>query len=355
MTKYLLIAIIFIAPIFTYAQGGIIMRQFFKPGLKVSAEAMPQTTDSYTGKLRLYNGRAGLVIPIKSKLGVKFKPKELMKLENLKELKNIKDWKTIPKLAMKVVEPDAYQIFMNLNAGYTVMDGNRRVRDFYPNYDTTTYNMYKFSAGVTGIHYRKKMRILFYSGDIGFVETKESFPSFHPNINALVGMGKIQSPFKFNYYGLYLGYANGKIIPVPFVGVDLRLANKARLNVTLPVQLKLSFKANRKTRYALLAQYTGFAGAWGVSEPYNTRQHLNHSYLKTTGILERKLSKEVKLFVEAGWSHARRESWYAGIKLLDRKITKIYRYPGAPYVNVSIYRSFGKSLFDSGIGNLLNF
>ncbi len=352
--KRTFLTLLFFCPILLHAQGGILLRQFFKPGVKVGVETMPQSlTNSDNPYLNLYSSKASLVVPIKSKLGVKLKPKELIKLENLKALKNIKDWKTIPKLALKIIEPNAHQIFMNFNAGYTMMDGTIRPDDTQT-YEPFNIQLYRFSAGVTGIHYRKNMRVLFYSGDLGFMESSESFSTLHPNVNALVGMGKIHSPFKFTYYGVYLGYANGKILPIPFAGIDFRVANKARLNLTFPIQAKLSFKTNKKTRLALLAQYTGFASGLDNDNDENLRVHQNHSYLKTTGILERKLNKEVKLFVEAGWSVARRTGWNGGTELFAKNNIRIFPYKGAPYFHVSVYRSFGKSLFDSSIGNLLN-
>jgi len=351
------IFLIIISPLLSNAQGGIIARQLFKPGLKLGGEAMYEGLFEGEQVLGFYSAKAGVVVPIKSKYKLKIQPKELLNLKNLWELRKFKDWETYPKIAGKLIQPKAYQVFWNFNAQYTVMYG----KDYYPAADVESEStdqisgLMKVSTGVTGMYYMQKMRAIFYSADVGFMEDERSISKLRPVFNLMAGQAKIQNPFTYYYYGLYLNVSNGRTVPIPFVGVDLRVANKMRLNLTLPFQAKMSFKINKKKRYALLVQYNGFTSGFTPDTPdkelVKPRYNFTHTYAKATGILEQKLSKNLKVFTEIGWAGVRRFREY------DRaggSVNKTIKLKSSPYAYISIYHTFGKSLFDSSIGNLLN-
>jgi len=120
----------------------------------------------------------------------------------------------------------------------------------------------------------------------------------------------------------------------------------------------MSFKVSKKKRYALLIQYAGLVSGYtpGVHHAEVAPRHnFTHTYLKTTGILERKISKNLKLFMEAGWASMRRFREYeSNTGGLFRKPDKVTKLAGSPYGYIAIYHTFGKSLFDSSVGNLLN-
>ena len=351
-----------ISPTIIQAQGGIIARQIFKPGVKVGGEAMYEglLKGDLTNELGVYTAKAQVNIPIKSKFGVKIQPKELLKLQNLWQLRKFKNWKTYPKLARKLIAPNAHQMFWNFNTQYTLIYGN----EFSP-IDEEGISLDQFSGlmrvstGITGIHYLQKMRVAFYSADIGFMEDAQSISRLHPNLTLMGGQAKIQNPFSYYYYGMYLNYNSGRLITIPFAGADLRVANKARLNLTLPLQAKMSFKVNKTKRYALLIQYSGLVSGFTPRDQQMQtamRQNFTYTYVKTTGILEQKISKNLKLFMEAGWAGSRRLREYedntGGLFRSPDKVTKL---AGSPYGYIAIYHTFGKSLFDSSVGNLLNF
>jgi|GEM_PF-1049661 len=350
-----------ITPIISQAQGGIIARQFFKPGVKVSGEAMYEglLEGDLTNELGFYTAKAQVNIPIKSKFGIKVQPKELLKLQNLWELRKFASWKTYPKLARKLIAPNAHQMFWNFNTQYTVMYGS----EYYP-IDEEGASLEHFSGlmrvstGVTGLHYLKKMQVAFYSADIGFMEDGQSISRLHPNVTLMGGYAKIKNPFAYFYSGMYLNYNSGRLLTIPFVGADLRVANKARLNITLPLQAKMSFKVNKEKRYALLVQYAGLVSGFTPQDrhlPEMTRHNFTYTYVKTTGILERKISKNLKLFMEAGWASMRSFNEYeSNTGGLFRKPDKVTKLAGSPYGYIAIYHTFGKSLFDSSVGNLLN-
>ncbi len=350
-----------VTPIISHAQGGIIARQFFKPGVKVGGEAMYEglLEGDLTNELGFYTAKAQVNIPIKSKFGIKVQPKELLKLQNLWELRKFASWKTYPKLAAKIIAPNAHQMFWNFNTQYTVMYGS----EYYPIEEEGISlehfsGLMRVSTGVTGLHYLKKMRVAFYSADIGFMEDAQSISRLHPNFTVMGGYAKIQNPFMYYYSGMYLNYNSGRLISIPFAGTDLRIANKARLNLMLPLQAKMSFKVNKKKRYALLLQYNGLVAGFTPQDrhlPEMTRHNFTYTYVKTTGILEQKISKNLKLFMEVGWASQRRFNEYeSNTGGLFRKPDKVTKLAGSPYAYISIYHTFGKSLFDSSVGNLLN-
>ena len=362
---YIMLRIIFflfcIVPVISHAQGGIIARQIFKPGVKVGGEAMYEglLEGDLTNELGFYTAKAQVNIPIKSKYGIKIQPKELLKLQNLWELRKFKSWKTYPKVVGKLFAPNAHQVFWNFNTQYTVMYGS----EYYPvNEEGISLEHFsglmRVSTGVTGLHYFKKMRVAFYNADIGFMEDRGSISRLHPNITLMGGVAKIKNPFVYYYSGIYLNYNSGRLLPIPFAGTDLRVANKARLNLTLPLQAKMSFKVNKEKRYALLMQYAGLVSGFTPQDQHlahSTRHNFTYTYIKTSGILERKISKNLKLFLEAGWASQRRLLEFEGnTGGWFRSPDKVTKLAGSPYGYIAIYHTFGKSLFDSSVGNLLN-
>jgi len=350
-----------ITPIISQAQGVIIARQFFNPGVKVSGEATYEglLEGDLTNELGFYTTKVQLNIPIKSKFGIKVKPKELLKLENLWELRKFANWKTYPRVFGKLFVPNAHQMFWNFNTQYTVMYGN----EYYPIDDKGVSlnhfsGLIRVSTGVTGLHYLKKMQVAFYSADVGFMEDGQSISRLHPNVTLMGGYAKIKNPFVYYFSGMYLNYNSGRLLSIPFVGVDLRVANKARLNITLPLQAKMSFKVNKEKRYALLVQYAGLVSGFTPKDRHLqeiTRHNFTYTYVKTTGILERKISKNLKLFMEAGWASMRNFNEYeSNTGGLFRKPDKVTKLAASPYAYIAIYHTFGRSLFNSSVGNLLN-
>jgi len=357
MTLRILIFVLTCAPLILNAQGGIIARQLFKPGVKVGGEAMYEGLLQGEQVLGFYSGKASVVIPVKSKYGLKVKPKELLKLENLWQLRKLKDWKTYPKIARRLIQPKAHQVFWNFNTQYTMMYGKdyHALPDTPDEFKDQLSGLIRVSTGVTGIHYMQKMRAIFYSADLGFMEDGQSVSKLKPQLSLMAGQAKIHNPFTYYYYGLYINYNNGRTIPIPFVGADLRIASKARLNLTLPFQAKMSFKVNKKKRYALLVQYNGLTGGFTPDSPdkelTKPRYNFTHTYAKATGILEQKLSKNLKVFTEIGWAGMRRFREY---ERTGGTVNRTLKLKSSPYAYISIHHTFGRSLFDSSIGNLLN-
>ncbi len=351
---YKLLVLCLFSPLMTYGQGGIIARQLFKPGVKIGGEAIYEGLLQGEQVLGFYSAKTNVTIPVKSKFKVKLAPGELLKLSNLWELRKIGKLKTFPKFIGSMIQPKAHQIFWNFNTQYTIMYGKDYIIENSDEPTDQISGLMKVSTGVTGLHYMKGMQAFFYSGDLGFMEDMGSVSRMQPIVSVMGGYAKIKNPFLMYYSGLFLNYNNGRVLPIPFVGIDLRVANKARLNLTMPFQAKVSFKVNKEKRYALLVQYNGFAS--GFTPDYqlidhNQRYNFTNTYVKATGILERKISRNLKIFMETGWVGIRRFNEY------DRsgnEITRTLKLKSSPYAYISIYHTFGKSLFNSSIGNMLN-
>lgn len=324
---------------------GFLMNKFFKPGVKFNTEyqANRLTNDNY---LDFATNRLGMSIPIKSKLGVKIDWKQF-KLTDLKALGN---WKETTGMLQKYIQPKVHQIIWNGNLNYYNLYGN----NFLQADSTITpfsdgLNLVGVNTGITGFHYLRKARILFYSTSIGLVENISHIKGTRPYGSVLAGVAQVAGLSSVVYFGGYLGFGNGVILPAPFLGFDVKLAKKLRLNVTLPVQIKLTY-SKKKNHLSFLVAMTGFLSGYEKDNNIHLEGPLTTSYLKLGVNYSFKVSKKVRLFLDAGWADLRRFNF--GSKRLDNQ--RPSKVTGAPYIGISFDRKLGKSLFDASIGNMLN-
>jgi hypothetical protein len=328
-----------------------IFNQFFQPSVRLNTEYTPDMGTRLLGSSSdaLSYGRANfnLILPIKSKLGVK-----VDWLEALKAARNIRSFKL--KDVGKIARIKMYQIFWNVRPQvfflqYSPSDSAQSA--YFPQ----KQQAFGLSTGITGIHTLRRFRLLFYSFNAGFVEDKTSVRQMQPNMTAVIGIAHINRVIYYWYYGAYLNYSNGRFIPAPFFGIEANLAKKLWLNITLPVQMRLGWQLSKMTKLDLVLGLNGYSSGFTFDQPINggtdpQRGFYSGFQFRISATYNVKLGKQTKLFFEAGVIPARRFN-------ILRSADNLYTPQLNPtvYGGFSIFYSFKKSLLGSVIDGLISF
>lgn len=329
-------SLLFLIPVFSEGQS-FITNRIIQSGLIIDAEYHPGDF-LHDDDLNFLRSRIGISVPVKSKFTIKPDFKKFA----LEDLEVITDWKkkALP-LLNKYFQPKMHQIIWNFNVNYA-------------HYQIPTHlqHMAGFNTGITGFHYLKKAKFVFYSGNIGINENPGNFNRLDVQGSALGGMAILSGIRSVFYFGGFVGYANNNVYPAPFVGFDTRVAKKVRLNVTLPVQIKLTFK-QKKSKLSVFLGLSGFASGYelspAVSLPgdYGNGNRLSASYLKSGIDFSVKVAKRTRFNLFVGYLPWRR-FWIGNAIFFEPNLN------GSPYAGFSIHQKLGKSLFDASIGNMLN-
>jgi len=323
---------------FSYGQG-FITNRIIQSGLVIDGEYHPGDL-LYDQDLNFLRSRLGVSVPVKSKFTIKPDFKKFA----LEDLEVITDWKkkALP-LLQKYLQPKMHQIIWNLNLNYAHFQD-----------DIYFQNMAGFNTGITGFHYLKKAQFLFYSGNFGINENPLNMDKIDVQGSALAGMAILSGIRSVFYFGGFVGYSNKRVFPAPFLGFDTRVAKKLRLNVTLPVQIKLTHK-QKKSKLSVFVGLSGFSSGYEpvsvdtVSTEYYNVGYLDASYLKSGIDYSFKMGKRTRLNLFAGYLGWRRFQFGFPLGFDIQPALN-----GAPYFGFSIHQKLGKSLFDASIGNMLN-
>lgn len=318
---------------------GFLTGRIIKSGLIIDAEYQPG--DFIHGNdLNFLRSRVGVSVPVKSKFTIKPDFKQFA----LEDLEVITDWKkkALP-LLNKYFQPKMHQIIWNLNLNYAHFQD-----------DENFQNMAGLTTGITGFHYLKKAKFVFYSGTFGVNENPEKFDQLDVQGSALAGMAILSGVRSVFYFGGFVGYANNRVVPAPFLGFDTRVAKRLRLNVTLPVQMKLTYKV-KKHKLSVFLGLSGFVSGYESvpnSDSVGTYQYnvgnLNASYLKSGIDYGFKVGKRARLNLFAGYLPWRQFRFGAPSFDFQKDLG------GSPYFGFSLHQKLGKSLFDASIGNMIN-
>lgn len=315
-----------------------IFNQLFRPSLRLNTEYVH---DFSNNKDQLHTGRANinLIIPIKSKLDVKVKWDNILK---------IKKWKDIKKVA----KIRAHQIFWNFRPQFTYLNFQPKAPTDYPFAQRPQLN-YGFSTGVTGVHLLRKMKLLFYSINIGINEDLRSIGKMHPSGNLLLGIAHANKLVFYWYYGIYVSYNNGRVLPAPFIGIQANLTKRLTLNITLPVQFQLSWKVSKKVKLDFITGISGFSGGFGLEDLSTkvVRYDFSAFQLRSGLVFTAKLGKQAQLYLEAGMIPYRQVSWNSKDNIFEK--------PNLGYLNtygaMSLFFTFQKSLLSSTIDQIIAF
>lgn len=326
----------------TISQGqSFIFNQFFQPSLRINT--VYNHDFNFLNKDQLHVGQADVncIIPIKSQLKLKVKWDKLLKLKLKKATK------------LKV-----YQLFWNFRPRMLYLDLKYKDASLEHPFQKKAHFAYGFSTGLSGIHLiakpLKKTKILFYSVSIGMMEDVQSVQlSPIPSVNAMIGFAHIRNLSFYWYYGLFFSYNNGQVLPAPFFGIQAKLTKAVWVNITLPVQVRFSFKVSKKFKLDLSAGLSNFSTAFGYQNPNNSQwQRSIFGDLRMRGALTAnfKLSPQAILYLEAGCYAYQFPSFRWGNTLFATPELSPSVYGG-----LSLYYSFKKSLLGSTIDGIILF
>ncbi len=317
-----------------------IFNQLFRPSIRLNATYSHDFNFENKDRLHLGQSDINCIIPISSKLALDV------------------DWKNLFKLRLrKALKLKVYQIFWNFRPKVVYLDLAYKDANRSNPFGGKPHFTYGFSTGITGIHLLPKRllkpKFLFYQFNIALMEDEQSvqakpFPSF----TAMIGVAQMKS-FNFHwYYGLYFSYNNGLIIPAPFLGFQFKLSPKVWVNITLPVQIKFSFKVSKSLKIDLGAGISGFSTAFGsLNGSRSIERHVFGMLRVRTGItFNIKLSPQTTLYLEGGAYPYQVPNFRWHQPTFDKPDLSTPIYGG-----FSLYYSFKKSLLGSTIDGLIMF
>jgi hypothetical protein len=316
--------------------------QLFLPSLSVGAEGtLPRPVKS-AESVTYYSLGGGIQanVPISGKIELD------LNLDKLKNWKNIKNWKDIENIGKALpVDVSGYQLFWTVNGGLCntqlTMSG-----------DSTAHLGYYFHTGVSGLHLQKKFRLLFYQATLGFSEDKNTMSQLKPVFSAYMGQARIIKYGFILYYGGYINYTDGALLPIPFVGIYTALPPFFDLQVTLPLQARLSYRKHKTLRASAEIAFSGFQTGYAALDPLTNdyeRYRLRSSHLKIATTAEHR-TEGGRLSFEVGTVVARSAK-------LSQGSTNIADYTpkGGIYMSVNYQATLGRKSLIKTVWDKLEF
>ncbi|MDO9001480.1 MAG: hypothetical protein Q7W45_17065 [Bacteroidota bacterium] len=206
-------------------------------------------------------------------------------------------------------------------------------------------NILNATAGLMGLRLSRKYRVQFYSATVTIAEQDKTINNSVPRFSALIGQLHLRG-FKRNYfYGIAATYSDGLLIPSPFFGGSEPIGKKFIFNYTLPVQINLQYKDNKKT---LVTVGVGFDGYRNGILYLTKRKNLNYYAGLTYANFRYKLSKSLVARVECGYV------FYQNLQYTktDGVPTK-FGINSSPYVQIGFSVLFGKTFWEKVFENVI--
>lgn len=203
-------------------------------------------------------------------------------------------------------------------------------------------NLYGVTAGVLGVRLTKKYRVLFYSLTTSIAEQDKTLNKIGPRFSGILGQLHIRGLKKNFFYGVAATYSDGLFIPAPFLGGSQPIGNHFIFNYTLPVQLNIQYKDNKKTLVTLGVSADGYRS--GIE--YKTKR-LNVTYTSGVGYLNFRYKFTNSFLVRAEGGYV----FYQNIRYSDLAGYKTnYPLSTGPYVQVGFNVLFGQTIWEKVIG-----
>lgn len=300
-----------------------------RPSVRITGDYQPAPFTDDGINYTSWSAGVNALIPLKTKIDLDF---------NLNLRERI-DRKRQGKKQKPLVEAKAHQIFFQFGG---------RAR-FY-NFDQL--NEQRSVQGGTfalfGIHAKFNKgtpRFFFYGAQIGIDEDFKNYSAIQPNGSLIMGGGHLFNFKTLLYYGGYVGYIGGDFVASPFIGLNTKIGEKWAFGLTLPVQTKFTFTANKKFKQDFVASLYG-----------NQHGHYNSGLIleegdrlsfRTTGLRVSTQSrimaaKNFRISIQAGWQFLNTMRLMKGHPSFDSM-----KRDGSLFVRLSLALSFGNSLLDS--------
>lgn len=290
----------------------------FRPSVRVGAQAIPQQPVGDSLSFGVNRTFANFVIPLGGSAEVEVDLKRLKKLEIKKGL-NAK----------------VQQHFLTINSG---------LRQFQGNYAKPTRHAYNFGVGLTGIKASLRRGLWFYTTNLGIIQSTAQSEGFHPYFLGAGGIIFVKGLRKQTVLGAGLTYWRGGFLPFPLLGITRPLGKKFTMELLLPAQAQVRYKAHKKAELRAFVGLQSFAAGLGAAPPSWLNEaetgnyFLRFSEVRTSLIAEWKVKKRMAFFFEAGATTlAQLDLFREGESLHDEA------YPIAPFLGVSMQMGLGRA------------
>lgn len=283
--------------------------QFFIPQINIKTELFNESPlqKGSTETYQHFGIGGNATIPIKGKFDVD------LNLNKLKNLKNIKSWKdlSLKNIGKSIpVDVSGHQIFWTVSGG---------MRQLQLSIDSSGHRAYYGSTGVMGLHLQKNFTMWFYGANLGVSEEPSTFRKWQPQLNAYLAQARVHKYLFLYYYGVFLNYYDGRVLPIPFIGINVGLPPFFSLQATLPFQLKFTYRKNPKLRASIELNWSGFNTGFENrnlllpnDSPGSTlnRISLRSTYLRFSTTAEYRLTKG-RLLMQVGTAFNRQLQFYS--------------------------------------------
>ncbi|MEI8137120.1 MAG: hypothetical protein WCH21_07345 [Bacteroidota bacterium] len=195
-------------------------------------------------------------------------------------------------------------------------------------------NILNATVGLMGLRLTKKYRVQFYSATITIAEQDKTINNASPRVSVLFGQLHLRGIRQNFFYGVAATYSDGLLLPAPFFGGSESIGKRFVFNYTLPVQINLQYKDDKKT---LITVGAGFDGYRNGILYLTKRKNLNYYAGLTYANFRYKFSKSLIGRVECGYI------FYQSLQYTKTEgvVTK-YGLSSSPYVQVALVFCLGK-------------
>lgn len=206
-------------------------------------------------------------------------------------------------------------------------------------------NIANATAGLMGLRLTKKYRVQFYSATVTIAEQDKTLNSASPRASALFGQLHLRGIKRNFFYGVAATYSDGLLIPAPFFGGSEPVGKKFIFNYTLPVQINIQYKDDKKTLITLGAGFDGYRnGILYLAK----RKNLNYYAGLTYCNVRYKFSRSLIGRIECGYI------FYQNMQYSKTEGVKTkYAINSSPYVQVGFSVLFGKTFWEKVFENVI--
>ena len=293
------------------------IQQLFRPRLKMDARYIFNSEIKDTSGM-FNHGETSLAFtfPIRTKLGAEVK----LDVQSLK---------------LKDILKNSVKLQASQTLGIMRFGGRQTTIGFD---SLPVKNTMNASMGMLGVRLTKKYRVRFWSAVANISEQDKTLPNVVPRATAMIGQLHLRGIKKSFFYGIAAVYSDGLLLPAPFFGGSQPIGKKFIFNYTLPVQINLQYKDDRKTLITAGISADGFRT--GILYHQN-RVNLNYTSVYSFLNLRYKFSNTFSARAEGGYV-LYQNLRYSG----DDSYKRVY-YPGTgPYVQAGFSVLFGKTVWE---------
>jgi len=299
------------------------IEQLFRPRLRMDSRYVFDSP--FTDTLGQYNNKeASLVFtfPIKTNIGADVK----LDLSTLK----IKD---ILKNSLRF---KASQIL-----GLVRANG----RQAYMGFDSLPQkNMAGATIGLLGLRLTKKYRVMFWSAAVNVSEQDRTFNKAAPRATALIGQLHLRGIRRNFFYGVATVYSDRLLLPLPFFGGSEPIGEKFVFNYTLPAQINLQYRPNRRLVVTTGVNVDGYRS--GI-EYHFKRSNVNYGAVMTFAGLRYKFGKALIARVEGGYL------FYQKLGYTQTDVpSNNFQVRSGPYIQAGFSILFGKTVWEKIFENI---